>query len=122
MDGFPVAGRAQFLAADNLDLPLAGEARLLVPDAAELVPRPVGVLLAEMVPVQPHKLVDCGRCGVVPRHRRRVGRVGLHALLLLRLLRLHRLITSENGRVRSRRRVTRRRREPAGFSDLVGGR
>ncbi|KAF7144903.1 hypothetical protein RHSIM_Rhsim04G0114300 [Rhododendron simsii] len=48
-------------AAGNLDLLLAGEARLLVPDATELVPRPVSVLLAEVVPSQPHQvLVDRG--------------------------------------------------------------
>lgn len=120
MDGFPVAGRAQLLAADDIDPPLAGKARVLVPDAAaEVVPRPVG---AEVVSPQPHKLVDRGRRRVVPRHRRRVGRARLHALLLLRLLRLHRLnIRSEknsSSRVCYRRKsdvAVRWRRSPAGF-------
>lgn len=87
-----MARRIQFLAAD-FNLPMAGETRLLVLNAAELVPRPVGVLAA-LVPTQPHKLVDRGRRLVVPRHSRRVRRSGLHALLLLRFLRLHRLIYS----------------------------
>ncbi|KAG5550836.1 hypothetical protein RHGRI_009319 [Rhododendron griersonianum] len=63
----------QFLASDNLDLLLAGEARLLVPRSAELVPRPIGILLAEVVPAQPHQLVDrswttsCGLCGKIKK-------------------------------------------------------